>query len=103
MIVLDGTWTQAKTLLRQLPAGIPRIKLAELPDGKSISHMRKQTMAGRVTTAEAIAYIFKELGESDAACDALWENLRLRIQRMDSQTNRVGDVKGAPSSIEPSS
>jgi DTW domain-containing protein YfiP len=95
VIVLEGTWNQARTLLKQLPTTVPRIKLEELPDGKSISHMRKQTMEGRVTTAEAIAYFFKELGESEEAQEALWDNLKLRISRMDAQTNREGGVKGA--------
>eukprot|EP01122_Echinamoeba_exundans_P016281 TRINITY_DN8201_c0_g1_i1.p1 TRINITY_DN8201_c0_g1~~TRINITY_DN8201_c0_g1_i1.p1 ORF type:complete len:340 (+),score=54.23 TRINITY_DN8201_c0_g1_i1:50-1069(+) len=95
VIVLEGTWNQARTLLKQLPTWVPRIKLEELPDSKSISHMRKQTMEGRVTTAEAIAYFFKELGESEEAQEALWYNLKLRISRMDAQTNREGPVKGA--------
>lgn len=56
--------------------------------------MRKQTIEGRVTTVEAIGHFFRELGESEAAQEALWENLKTRIERMDAQTNREGNIKG---------
>jgi DTW domain-containing protein YfiP len=53
LIVLDGTWTQAKRIAKQLPPELPRVKLS--PASISLYKSRKQAFSSRVSSIEAVA------------------------------------------------
>lgn len=57
VIILDGTWKQAKQMGKQIPASIPHVKLEHLKP--TISILRKQSSLDRVTTAEAVAFLLE--------------------------------------------
>ena len=78
LVVVDGTWSQARTMARQL-AGVTRVHVSE-GAGESLVLHRKQPRLGHVSTLEATALALRELGEVHAeaplltalrlACDA---------------------------------
>jgi hypothetical protein len=125
VIVVDGTWSQAKTCLRRLrklcrdnQLACPQCVCLDLSfqdksdksndtnaqddddnnnnnnnadddnnndnyhnntTGKSISVMRTQSQQGRVTTGEALFYMFKELGQSKQELENLRTAYMLRV------------------------
>eukprot|EP00029_Vermamoeba_vermiformis_P004986 TRINITY_DN1602_c0_g1_i1.p1 TRINITY_DN1602_c0_g1~~TRINITY_DN1602_c0_g1_i1.p1 ORF type:complete len:257 (+),score=22.78 TRINITY_DN1602_c0_g1_i1:298-1068(+) len=95
VIVLDATWNQARALYKRLPTGLPKVRLSETKE--TISHLRKQTVEGRVTTAEATLLLLEELGEDKEELSKLWQGLKHRIAAVDSATGR----KNEPSEEEP--
>ena len=61
VVVLDGTWHQAKVLLRQLPAlsGLRRVRFT--PDEPSEYRIRKEPKADYLSTLESIALVLETL------------------------------------------
>jgi len=53
LIIVDGTWTQAKRVAKHIPASIPRVKLT--PTSISQYKSRKQSSSLRVSSLEALA------------------------------------------------
>ena len=75
VIILDGTWGQARHMGRRLPAALPRVCISQ--GGVSLfgSTVRKQSaarqQAGRTSTVEAYAQCALELGEIPAEVGSL--------------------------------
>eukprot|EP01120_Amphizonella_sp_Union-15-10_P003454 TRINITY_DN13875_c0_g1_i1.p1 TRINITY_DN13875_c0_g1~~TRINITY_DN13875_c0_g1_i1.p1 ORF type:complete len:321 (+),score=53.29 TRINITY_DN13875_c0_g1_i1:42-1004(+) len=86
-IVLDGTWRQVKSLRKRLPDGIPFVKLSN--SQLSINTLRTQSTLGRISTAEAIAELLKELGEDPNEIQKLERLLELRIHAVNYQCRRI--------------
>ena len=68
LIVVDGTWQQAKVLARQVPSSVPRVALAAAPSrslfGSSVRVQSAEREAqGRVCTVEAVAMLALQMGE----------------------------------------
>jgi len=59
VIVVDGTWNQASTMIKSVPATVPRVKLD--PTMPSIFLLRKQSQLDRICTLEATALLLSEL------------------------------------------
>lgn len=61
VVVLDGTWHQAKVLLRQLPAlaGLRRVRFT--PDEPSEYRIRKEPKADYLSTLESVALVLETL------------------------------------------
>lgn len=57
IIILDGTWNQAKQMSKEISKSIPHIKLEATKP--TISILRKQSSLDRVTTAEAVAFLLE--------------------------------------------
>ena len=78
LVVVDGTWNQARTMARHL-VGVARVHVSERA-GESLVKHRKQPQLGRVGILEAVALALSELGETHVeapllsalgvACDA---------------------------------
>jgi len=87
-IVLDGTWSQAKTLWWRNPwlLKLPRIVLTPR-EPSMYGRMRREPRAEWVSTLEAVAEVLPALGEPPAARDSLRRLLRTLLQR-------VRDTKG---------
>lgn len=105
VIGIDATWSLSRSMATAVPSSIVRVHLAD-PPKFSVSNMRNQSSQGRITTAEgtpikhpfsnpslpttspilqysnlktlAFACAMKELGETEEAVAALYENLKLR-------------------------
>ena len=64
IIVLDGTWRQAKRLTRHVDCKIPRVALT--PDALSSFFCRKQTQSDRICTIEAVEMFLREFHPKSA-------------------------------------
>jgi len=98
LVVLDGTWWQAKKLLRRNPrlATLPRISLA--PATPSRYRIRREPHEHCVSTIEAIAMALRALeGEGGAADDARFAALLApfdaMVEHQISFASRVQDAR----------
>lgn len=86
LVVLDGTWRQARRMRIRIGAGMPVLTLP--PDGRpAVLRMRERRLPGSLSTIEAIAGALDRLGEPEPAAalrdvsdrmNALWMQLRRR-------------------------
>ena len=83
VIVLDGTWSQAKTLWWRNAwlLKLPRIVLTPR-EPSMYGRLRKEPRRDYVSTLEAIADVLPGLGESEHVRDALRRLLRTMLQRV---------------------
>ena len=65
IVVVDGTWRQARRLNKKIPQEIPRVKITPLTLSKFLC--RRQTRVDRVCTAEALSLLFLDMGFEDAS------------------------------------
>ncbi len=98
LVVVDGTWAQAKKVLRQNPdlAALPRY--AFTPPSPSEYRIRKEPSAECVSTIEALAHVlgalegdagrfqgllapFRAMVDSQIACEARYQGARIRHAR----------------------
>jgi DTW domain-containing protein YfiP len=72
IVVPDGTWGQARRIMQRVPAlrALPRLAL---PPPAAAGRLRRSTVAGGMSTLEAVAAALRALGEPEAAArlDAL--------------------------------
>jgi DTW domain-containing protein YfiP len=66
IVVPDGTWAQARRIMQRVPAlrTLPRFPL-EAP--RAATRLRRPTVAGGMSTLEAVAAALRALGEPEAA------------------------------------
>lgn len=83
IIVLDGTWSQAKTLWWRNPWLLKLPRIALNPREPSMyGKLRKEPRRDHVSTLEAIADVLPAFGEPAAARDNLRKVLRTMLQRI---------------------
>eukprot|EP00743_Colponemidia_sp_Colp-15_P005843 GILK01006278.1.p1 GENE.GILK01006278.1~~GILK01006278.1.p1 ORF type:complete len:394 (+),score=56.13 GILK01006278.1:86-1183(+) len=85
-VVLDGTWSQAKRLNREIDSSIPRVRIE--PATASLFLARQQSQPDRICTVEAVTMLLAELGESDELCDSLLNNLKILVDAWLIQTHQ---------------
>eukprot|EP00698_Gefionella_okellyi_P015669 TRINITY_DN4435_c0_g1_i3.p1 TRINITY_DN4435_c0_g1~~TRINITY_DN4435_c0_g1_i3.p1 ORF type:complete len:155 (+),score=47.10 TRINITY_DN4435_c0_g1_i3:439-903(+) len=83
IVVIDGTWQQARMMRHQLPSHLPMLRLQT--SAFSQFTLRQQTEPGRVCTLEAVAILLQELHQSEAA-EILLKNLHVLNDRAHAQT-----------------
>ena len=76
LIVVDGTWAQAKMLAKRVPPSVPRVALAAAPQrslfGSSLREQSAEREAqGRVCTLEAVGMLALQMGEPPEEVEAL--------------------------------
>jgi DTW domain-containing protein YfiP len=82
IIVLDGTWSQAKTLWWRNPWLLKLPRLVLRPREPSMyGRLRREPRREWVSTLEAIADVLPALGEPELARDSLRRLLRTLLQR----------------------
>lgn len=85
LVIPDGTWKQARRMVKRLPAlaALPRVILSDDPGFAEREAMRPRgnPAAFRVSTCEAIAAAFGQLGEPEAARELyrVYDEAALRI------------------------
>lgn len=81
LVVLDGTWHHAKTLLRDIPAlhSLPRFKLA--PACPSRYRIRREPSAAYLSTVEATVTALRVLEPETKGLDQLLEAFDLMVER----------------------
>lgn len=86
IIVLDGTWSQAKTLWWRNPwlLKLPRISLSPR-EPSMYGKLRREPRREYVSTLEAIADVLPALGEDESVRDNLRRALRTMLQRVRDQ------------------
>lgn len=82
LLVLDGSWGQAKTLWWRNPWLLKLPRLALMPREPSMyGRLRREPHRDRVSTLEAIADVLPALGEPEAVRDNLRRLFRTLLQR----------------------
>ncbi|GAM20566.1 hypothetical protein SAMD00019534_037410 [Acytostelium subglobosum LB1] len=95
MIILDGTWSQAKKLAKHIPDDIKRVRLT-FGDKKLKSMynaLRKQPAVDRISTLEAAVLGMKNIGESEEVCQQLIHSFRIMIDQLLLQNGNKDGVK----------
>ena len=71
VVVVDGTWRQARSMVNRTPAlsALPRVAIS--PSEPSRYQIRKQPDAGFLCTLEAVAALLSERGEAAASAALL--------------------------------
>ena len=82
IIVLDGTWRQARRLNQAIPLHVPRIKVS--PTSLSQFLCRRQTNPDRVCTVEALSMLYKDMGR-DAESVQLERGLGVLLEGFNKQ------------------
>lgn len=96
-LVLDGTWSQAKTLWWRNPwlLKLPRLRLT--PREPSLyGRLRREPRREWVSTLEAVADVLPALGEPEATRDHLRLLLRTMLQRARDAVALAASHPGAP-------
>ena len=81
LVILDGTWNQAKTLLRDIPAlhALPRYKLA--PDSPGRYRIRREPDAISLSTLEAAVAALRTLEPATGGFDQLVAAFETMVDR----------------------
>ena len=81
LVILDGTWNHAKTLLRDIPAlhALPRYKLA--PDSPGRYRIRREPDAISLSTLEATVAALRALEPTTKGLDQLLESFETMVDR----------------------
>lgn len=83
IVLLDGTWGQARHMNLVIPDNVPRIKLSTSMDYVPLFNaLRKQSTKGRISTLEAAILCMQEFGENDQVCETLRTNLKTMINQI---------------------
>lgn len=83
ILVLDGTWSQAKTLWWRNPWLLKLPRLVLTPREPSMyGRLRREPRRDYVSTLEAIADVLPVLGEPESTRDTLRKLLRTMLQRV---------------------
>lgn len=82
IIVVDGTWRQARRLNQKISPSIPRVKI--MPTTLSKFLCRRQTQADRVCTIEALSLLLLDMQKSQAS-RRLDEGLATLVQGFNMQ------------------
>jgi DTW domain-containing protein YfiP len=81
LVVVDGTWWQAKALVRDNPVLSALPRYAFTPDVPSQYRIRREPAAAYVSTIEALVYVLGALEGDAARFHALLEPFRAMIDR----------------------
>ena len=65
IVVVDGTWRQARKLNQRIPSSVPRVRITPTTLSKFLC--RRQTRVDRVCTAEALSLLLLDMGLEDAS------------------------------------
>jgi DTW domain-containing protein YfiP len=65
IVVVDGTWRQARKLNKKIDPSIPRVRITPTTLSKFLC--RRQTRVDRVCTAEALSLLLEDMGKREAS------------------------------------
>ncbi|EFA81771.1 hypothetical protein PPL_05766 [Heterostelium album PN500] len=97
MIILDGTWSQAKKLVKNIPPDIKRVRLTfgEQKVKSLYNQLRKQPAVDRISTLEATALAMHIIGESKENCKSLMDSFKYFIDKLMQQNGAAGRTNKA--------
>lgn len=81
IIVVDGTWSNAKTLLRDVPELARYRRLKFTPSQPSAYRIRKEPRADYLSTIESVAYVLRHLEPETEGIQHLEETFSRMIDR----------------------
>lgn len=92
LVVVDGTWHQAKTLIREIPLlqRLPRYQL--LPDSPSRFRIRREPNGTSLSTVEAVVQALRILEPETAGLDRLLEAFNKMVE---TQLAHTGSLNGS--------
>jgi len=84
-VLVDGTWSQARRLVRRFPSHVPRVRLSDetLAAAQELacnSPMRDQVEPDRVCSLTALVYLLRDLKVSDEVPAHLLLLLRMKSE-----------------------
>ncbi|MBX3156244.1 MAG: DTW domain-containing protein [Deltaproteobacteria bacterium] len=94
LVVLDGTWSQARRMFRKL-APLRGLPILRLPEGARAPRMREAPSPDRVSTIEAIARALRVL-EGDGVATPLEELFALAVARAAASGRTIAAGPAAP-------
>jgi hypothetical protein len=84
IVLIDGTWGQARRMAKKLPTNLTRVKLQmaenDTFDATYSSPLRQQPVAGRLCSLSALALLTRELLVDARVEDYLMELLKTKAQ-----------------------
>jgi DTW domain-containing protein len=102
VVVLDGSWSQARRMIQRLPAlqRLPRLALRGVvtpPDADGLPRLRRPTIEHGMSTIEAMARALAQLGEARAAVqlDAVHAAALERAWSLRGDPRRAGPAPSA--------
>ncbi|KYQ90658.1 hypothetical protein DLAC_09292 [Tieghemostelium lacteum] len=98
IIILDGTWRQAKTLNKRIPQEYTRVHLefGLLKFRSLYNSLRTQPQVDRVSTLEASILSMKYFNESDENLEKLIETLKLLVRKVLQQSQKITKLENSP-------
>ncbi|GAB5356245.1 hypothetical protein AAMO2058_000274300 [Amorphochlora amoebiformis] len=87
LIIIDGTWNNARRMNTFIPGCVPRVKLST-PSRAKFRNMRKHSEKGRVSTMSAFIHLLEELGVREELTCPLGDALNLIIEKYYSQSHK---------------
>lgn len=93
VVILDGTWAQAKTMWWRNPWLLKLRRAVINPRAKSLyGHLRKEPRHECLSTIESIAYTLEVLGEDPAVTEALLNSFRTLLLKYRDYAKNSGRV-----------
>jgi DTW domain-containing protein YfiP len=94
LVVVDGTWSQAKKLIKTNPRLMALPKLAFVPPRAGNYRIRKEPSDAHWSTIEAVAYVLGVLeGDVDAYAQLLRPFTAMVDRQLAAEAAHVGDVR----------
>ncbi len=100
LVIVDGTWSNARNLNRRVPEHVPRIRISPPSDYQNLfSTLRQQSSQQRISTLEAtmmaIRDIYGDNPQMNQTADNVIENLKTMINNVKKLIGRK-DMSFAP-------
>ncbi len=91
LVVVDGTWSQARRMMNRIPGLVTLPRLDVALHATDRVRMRRSPVPGRVSTAEAVAYAL-DLVEGPGVGDALMSLYETQVERVWQARGRMDGV-----------
>ena len=91
LVVVDGTWSQARRMMNRIPGLVTLPRLDVAMHATDRIRMRRSPVPGRVSTAEAVAYAL-DLLEGPGTGDSLMALYETQVERVWQARGRMDGV-----------
>ena len=93
IIVIDGTWSQAKSMYKLLPANIIKVRLTEAFQS-DYGFLRQHEVNEHICSYAAVLHLLTELKEDTNKINTMRSHLNIKIEAFRAQTQQAGEKVG---------